>query len=183
MNEQLKTQTHEELWGHCVDFHGHACPGLAWGYQASLYAIELLGLSFSHDEEIVCISENDACCVDAIQVVLGCSVGKGNLLFHMTGKLAFSFYNRDNGKSVRLVGRSLPEGDTKQQRLERMQAMNPEELFDVKPATIPLPEKAMLFGNRMCDGCGESTAEAFLHLQNGKMLCPDCYRPYNRFQV
>ena len=39
-------------------------------------------------------AENDACSVDAIQVVLGCSVGKGNLLFHMRGKQAYSFYER-----------------------------------------------------------------------------------------
>ena len=51
----------------------------------------------------MCITENDACGVDAIQVLLGCSVGKGNLLFHLRGKQAFSFYNRKTGKAVRLV--------------------------------------------------------------------------------
>ena len=82
----------KELWNKCVEFHGHACGGLTIGYKAALYAIERLGLQLggggnagclSPDEEIVCISENDACGVDAIQVMLGCSVGKGNLLFHM----------------------------------------------------------------------------------------------------
>ena len=62
---------------------------------------------------MVCISENDACGVDAIQVLLGCSVGKGNLLFHMRGKQAFSFYNRKTGKSVRLVLKEKPEGMTR----------------------------------------------------------------------
>lgn len=53
------------------------------GFQAALYAIELLGLEadekgcISGDEELVCIAENDACGIDAIQVILGCSVGKG----------------------------------------------------------------------------------------------------------
>jgi formylmethanofuran dehydrogenase subunit E len=65
--------------------------------------MELLDLEFSEDEEVVCIVENDSCSVDAIQSVLGCTVGKGNLLFHMRGKQAFSFYNRNTGKSVRLV--------------------------------------------------------------------------------
>ena len=72
------------LWDRAVDFHGHACPGLTIGYRAALYAAELLDLDFSEDEDAVCVSENDACGVDAIQAVLGCSVGKGNLLFHMT---------------------------------------------------------------------------------------------------
>ena len=92
-----------ELWQKCAAFHGHVCPGLTIGFRAALYAIDLLELTFSEDEKTVCVSENDACGCDAIQVVLGCSVGKGNLLFHMTGKQAFSFYNRKTGKSVRLV--------------------------------------------------------------------------------
>lgn len=99
-----------KLWENAVKFHGHECGGLAIGYKAALYAIELLDLKFSRDEQVVCISENDACGVDAIQVLLGCSVGKGNLLFHMTGKQAFSFYNRNDGKSVRL---SLKKKDRK----------------------------------------------------------------------
>ena len=98
------------LWEKCTDFHGHVCGGLTIGYKAALYAVELLGLNRSEDEEVVCISENDACGVDAIQVVLGCSAGKGNLLFHITGKQAFSFYDRTSGRSVRLVLRPKPEG-------------------------------------------------------------------------
>ena len=103
----------QEQWERCVAFHGHSCGGLAIGCRAALYAASLLELSFSEDEQVVCISENDACGVDAIQVLLGCSAGKGNLLFHMTGKQAFSFYERKSGRSVRLVLRPKPEGMTK----------------------------------------------------------------------
>ena len=70
----------KELWEKCVAFHGHECGGLTIGYKAALYAADLLELTFSSDEEVVCISENDACGIDAIQVILGCSIGKGNLL-------------------------------------------------------------------------------------------------------
>ena len=100
------------LWKKAAAFHGHVCGGLTIGYKAALYAIELLNLTFSDDEEVVCISENDACGCDAIQVILGCSIGKGNLLFHMTGKQAFSFFNRKSGKSVRLVLKEKPAGMT-----------------------------------------------------------------------
>ena len=82
---------HEALWEKCVEFHGHACGGLALGYRAARYAAQLLDVTPAEDEELVCIAENDACGVDAIQVVLHCSVGKGNLLFHLTGKRACSF--------------------------------------------------------------------------------------------
>lgn len=53
-------------------------------------------------QQVVCIPENDACGVDALQIMLRCSIGKGNLLFHLAGKQAFSFYNRGTGRSVRL---------------------------------------------------------------------------------
>lgn len=68
-------------WETCVQFHGHACGGLTIGYKAACYAAELLELSFSGDEQVVCIAENDACGVDAIQALLGCSIGKGNRCF------------------------------------------------------------------------------------------------------
>lgn len=99
----------KELWDKCVAFHGHECPGLSIGYRAALYAAKLLDLCFSEDEDVVCISENDACGVDAIQVILGCSAGKGNLLFHVVGKQAFSVYERKSGRSVRLVLKAMPE--------------------------------------------------------------------------
>ncbi len=173
----------QKFWEKCVAFHGHKCGGLTIGYKASLYAAELLGLSYSDDEQVVCVSENDACGVDAIQVILGCSIGKGNLLFHMTGKQAFSFYNRKTGESVRLVLRPRPEGMTKDEAFSYYQTSAPSELFDVKKAKIILPEKARIFASVVCDCCGETAAESFIHLQDGKKLCEDCYSAYNRFQV
>lgn len=167
----------------CAAFHGHVCGGLTIGYKAAQYAISLLGLTFSDDEEVVCISENDACGVDAIQVMLGCSIGKGNLLFHMRGKQAFSFYNRKTGKSVRLVLKPKPEGMSKQESLQYYQSKQPQELFEVKPATIRLPEKARLFDSFRCDCCGEVTGANWIRLAGDKKLCLDCYETYNRFDV
>ena len=172
-----------KTWQDCVAFHGHECGGLTIGYKASLYAIELLKLDFSADEQVVCISENDACGVDAVQVMLGCSIGKGNLLFHMRGKQAFSFYNRKTGASVRLVLKPKPEGMTREESFAYYQACKPEEMFDVKEATIQLPEKARLFDSYICDCCGETTGANWIRLAGDKKLCLDCYESYNRFCV
>ena len=147
------------------------------------YASRLLGLEYSADEQVVCISENDACGIDAIQVMLGCSVGKGNLLFHMRGKQAFSFYNRKTGKSVRLVLKPRPEGMTKAESFAYYQACKPEEMFEVKETTIRLPEKARLFDSYTCDCCGESTGANWIRLAGDKKLCLDCIDRYDRFQV
>ncbi|MCI5863229.1 MAG: FmdE family protein [Lachnospiraceae bacterium] len=173
----------EKLWERAADFHGHVCGGLTIGYKASLYAADLLNLNFSDDEEIVCIAENDACGCDAIQSVLGCSVGKGNLLFHMRGKQAFSFYNRKTGKSVRLVLKDKPEGMTKEESFEYYRGCEPEEMFDVKETTIKLPTQAKLFDSYKCECCGEVTGANWIRIQNGKKVCLDCYDHYDRFNV
>lgn len=173
----------QKLWEKCAQFHGHVCGGLTIGYKAALYAMELLELDFSQDEEVVCISENDACGVDAIQVILGCSIGKGNLLFHMRGKQAFSFYNRKTGKSIRLVLKNKTEGMTREESYEYMQKQEPAELFEVKETTIEIPKKARIFHSILCDCCGESTAESMIKLQGDQKLCLDCYVKYDRFNV
>ena len=172
-----------KTWNDCVAFHGHECGGLTIGYKASLYAIDLLELGFSHDEQVVCITENDACGVDAIQVMLGCSVGKGNLLFHIRGKQAFSFYNRKTGKSVRLVLKPKPAGMTREESFAYYQGCTPQEMFDVKQTTICVPDKARLFDSYTCDCCGENTGSNWIRLAGERKLCLDCCETYDRFDV
>ena len=170
-------------WEKCVSFHGHSCGGLRIGYQAAQYARRLLNVDFSDNEQLVCISENDACGVDAIQVLLGCSIGKGNLLFHMAGKQAFSFYNRATGQSVRLVLKPKPAGMTPEESSRYYFDHSPQELFDVKETRIPLPVKARIFDSYNCESCGEKTGANWIRLVGGKKLCIDCYESYNRFDV
>ena len=174
----------KELWDKCVAFHGHECPGLSIGYRAALYAAKLLDLCFSEDEDVVCISENDACGVDAIQVILGCSAGKGNLLFHVVGKQAFSVYERKSGRSVRLVLKAMPEWMSREESFEYLHSQPDEAIFDVKPVKLELPERAAMFSSVACAVCGEMTAESKLCVRNGALICPDCAgKPYDRYHI
>jgi formylmethanofuran dehydrogenase subunit E len=50
----------------------------------------------------VVVVENDTCAVDALQVVTGCTMGKGNLIFHDYGKQAYIFIERKSGDGVRV---------------------------------------------------------------------------------
>ncbi|MGC8781549.1 MAG: FmdE family protein, partial [Anaerolineae bacterium] len=56
-----------------IRFHGHFCPGLLIGYRAAQIALRELGVERVADEELVAICENDACGVDAVQVLTGCT--------------------------------------------------------------------------------------------------------------
>ena len=171
------------LWEACVAFHGHACGGLTIGFKAALYAARLLGVSLPPEDEIVCVSENDACGVDAIQRLLSCTAGKGNLLFHMTGKQAFSFYRRKTGEAVRLVLRPKPEGMTREESFAYYQAQAPEEMFDVMEPKRPCPEQARLFDSYVCAGCGETMGANWARVRDGKLYCLDCYPEYDRFHA
>jgi formylmethanofuran dehydrogenase subunit E len=55
----------------CVDFHGHLCPGLAIGFVASRDGLSRLAEKRANDEEIVTVIGTDACCADAVQVMMG----------------------------------------------------------------------------------------------------------------
>lgn len=173
-------QTREALWEKCVDFHGHTCSGLMIGFRAALYGMELLGLDYSQDEEAACITENDACGVDAIQVVTGCSAGKGNLLFKMRGKQAFTFYNRKTGKAVRLLLKEMDPME-KEEKFQYLKTQPAEELFEVKDPTQAFPERARSFRSVECACCHEMTSENMIRLQDGKTVCLECFSPYSRF--
>jgi len=185
-----------------VEFHGHTCGGLALGYKACELAVEKLGLSFSEDEEVVCITETDSCTVDAIQVVLGCTAGKGNLFINNWGKNAFSFYRRDNDTSIRLVanpesrnedpkmtelrqkvfsGKATYEEDEQYHALshewiDTILATPAEKLFTVKEAVELLPGRARIYNNVICSVCGEQVAEGLAPVIDGKPVCIPCLR-------
>ena len=72
------TMIPEEKIREAIAFHGHWCPGLATGIRVAELALREIGRA--GDEDIVAVAESDTCAVDAIQVLTGCTVGKGNLV-------------------------------------------------------------------------------------------------------
>lgn len=105
-------------------------------------ALSYLGLDGpAADEELVCVTENDACGVDAVQVITGCTMGKGNLLYRGTGKMAFSFYCRNSGKSVRLCLKALPDMEREERRPLHSGSPAGAGILHGRPR-FPVPEKA-----------------------------------------
>ena len=189
-----------------VTFHGHLCPGLIIGYRAAKLAAKELDIRRDKDEELVAVVENDACGVDAIQWLLGCTIGKGNLIFRDQGKHAFTIFRRDTGKAVRLVykgqaGANTPEGIVlrkkvmegtasteekaqfevqKNQRMREMMEAADGELFESKQPAFLVPERARIFDSFSCEACGEVTMEPRMRLVAGKKVCLACAEPYHR---
>ena len=76
-----------------------------------------------------------------------------------------------------------PEGMTREESFAYYQACDPRDMFEVKPATIRLPEPARIFRSYVCDCCGETAGANWIRLAGDKKLCLDCYGHYDRFKV
>jgi len=170
----------QEYWDRARAFHGHECPGLAIGVKACEAVIEKMGVSPAFDEEIVCITENDACGVDAVQALMGCTMGKGNLIYKATGKQAFTFIHRESGKAMRFYLKAKNNGMERPQFQAYLLNAPVDDVFDCKEVVVALPEHARLFSSISCEECGESAPEHKMRLQGGKTVCMDCFREYNR---
>jgi formylmethanofuran dehydrogenase subunit E len=186
----------EEDFKKAAEFHGHVCPGLAMGYRVARYVKG--HYPRSEDEELVCIAENKSCSVDAVQSLLGCTAGKGNLVLVDNGKQAFTFYSRDQGKALRIYFKgdvfagmdamrqkmaagNLTAADKKEMEgmrsriMEQILTARDEDLLDVKEAEIPEPDKARIYPSLVCQECGERFMEIMGRTADGKVLCKGCF--------
>ena len=73
------------IYQEIVKFHGHECPGLAIGFRMASTGLKAIESLRAEDEELVSIVENDACGVDALQCVTGCTFGKVNQFISCCG--------------------------------------------------------------------------------------------------
>jgi formylmethanofuran dehydrogenase subunit E len=189
-----------------IEFHGHFCPGLAIGYQAAKLALAKLQVNRADDEELIAIAETDACGIDAIQSVLGCTIGKGNLIVKDYGKQVYTIASRSKNLAVRIAmktgvvsaspeqeklrdaifsGQASPEQESafhtqQQSRIDQLLTMDPEKLFKVTMVDLPLPQPAKIFKSVICEYCGEKTMEPRARLKDGKIACLACCEEYTR---
>jgi formylmethanofuran dehydrogenase subunit E len=167
--------TYEEIIG----FHGHECPGLAMGYRMATAAMEGLKSLRAEDEELVTIVENDACGVDAVQCVTGCTFGKGNLVFRDYGKRVYTVYSRTSRTGVRVWfhGNGIPEGlrEDRGAFVRWLLSAPQESILSVTRVSIAEPEKAKIRSSVPCAFCGEGVMESRVRELQGKPACIPCY--------
>jgi formylmethanofuran dehydrogenase subunit E len=187
-------------------FHGHVCPGTAIGYRVAEIAIRELGSFRATDEEFLAIIENDSCSADAIQVVTGCTFGKGNLIFKDHGKHVYTFINRNTGDALRLslknsINEMYPEYAKIREKVFSLSASEEEilefekqtdevsqkilnapahDLFKIEHVEIEIPEEARIFQSVKCAKCGELVAEHRARVEKGNFVCIPCFEDYSR---
>lgn len=163
-----------ELYERAGLLHGHYCPGLAIGVRAGFEANRILDVK-NKGHHLYCIAEGRACYLDGVQMVFGTSMGNGNLELRDMGKTAFNFYDRESGKSVRLLVKAWPEGMSRDEMKNYILDSPFEEIFAQHETSItPPPDKFKPSGSGKCSICGESCREPYLRILNGEPVCISC---------
>jgi len=182
-----------------IQFHGHICPGLLLGVRAAQFAQHYLGVDPDSDEELLAVVETNSCAVDAIQAILGCTFGKGNLIFKDYGKNVYTIASRDQKRAVRIACKyeAVPHPQLERYRLlsrqeilnnaeaaekedllgdifERLMTQPFEELFNWQEVDFVFPDKAQIFPAVLCSVCGEGVMEPRATRTEAGFACPTC---------
>lgn len=152
-----------------VEFHGHLCGGIAVGYRAAREGLRQLGADRALDEELIAIVENDSCAADAVQVLSGCTFGKGNFFFRDHGKHVYTFALRPSGRAVRLSRKPGPRLDVYQ-----MLSAPVAQLFWVQELVVGLPSPARIHDSVVCERCGEPVMKTRTRRRGNRVLCIPC---------
>ncbi|MGR6835397.1 FmdE family protein [Syntrophomonas erecta] len=182
-----------------IEFHGHVCPGLLMGVRAAEFALDYLQLKPDRDEELLAVVETDSCGVDAIQAILSCTFGKGNLFFRDYGKNVYTIASRTSNRAVRIAqkfkGLDIPAFQRFRELKDRQDLTESEEkeleiLLDEIIATImnspldnifhwqdvPVPEleRAHIEKTVQCTKCGEGVMLSRAINTDKGLVCGEC---------
>jgi formylmethanofuran dehydrogenase subunit E len=184
----------------CEAFHGHVCPGLSIGFRAAKAGMAWLKENRAADEEMVAIVETDACSADAVQVLTGCTFGKGNFHYKDHGKMALTLFSRKSGEGVRLIVKpgafkpnpehmaliqKMIQGELSDSDREQFQKLHfirtcdvletPEqELFLITPVKTQVPPRAKIEPSEPCARCGEDTMPSKMERVGEAKFCRNC---------
>jgi len=186
-----------------LELHGHKCPAMPLGLRAGAVAMNKLGVARSRDKTLLALVElGDAHCAhcfgDGVQMVTGCTYGKGNIKQLGYGKFGLTLVDKTTGRAVRVV----PKGDGQMQMKQtpffqeyRMKGVPPskvpdevvdpliarvldapaEELFNVGDVfDYEVTAKSENFSSFVCDRCGDMVVEPYGRLVDGEKVCIPC---------
>lgn len=183
--------------------HGHKCPAMPLGLRAGAAAMNALAVARAKDKDLFAVVElgDDHCAhcfADGVQMITGCTFGKGNIRKTGYGKFAVTLTDRATGRSVRVVPLAKAQMGMKQTKFFQeyrmkgipaskvpeevvdpliQQVMNApqEQLLSVGPELrIEVEKRTESFDTAVCDSCGEMVVEEYLRIAGGKRVCIPC---------
>lgn len=183
--------------------HGHMCPAMPLGLRAGAAAMNALAVARAKDKDLVAIVElgDDHCAhcfADGVQMITGCTFGKGNIRKVAYGKFGLTLVERGTGRAVRVVPRAQAQMAMKQTRFfqeYRMRGVPASKVPDevVEPLiqqVMTAPQEELLvvgaefrtevdkkpetFATRVCQACGEMVVERYMRVAADKVVCIPC---------
>ena len=137
------------LLAECEALHGHICPGQLLGVRMATLGCKLIGVDDPRGadrKKLIVWVEIDRCVADALGAVTGARLGRRSLKYFDYGKVAATFSNIFEKRSVRIVARDdsraladelYPEVLSKKERQMLTYREAPaEELFEIESVQV-----------------------------------------------
>ncbi|PIZ38591.1 MAG: tRNA CCA-pyrophosphorylase [Armatimonadetes bacterium CG_4_10_14_0_8_um_filter_66_14] len=186
-----------------LKLHGHKCPAMPMGLRVGAAAMNKLGVDRAPDGQLLALVElgDDHCATcfaDGIQMITGCTFGKGNIKKLHYGKWGVTLIDKQTQKAVRVAPRAeamlankqttffteyreqgVPASQVPPEHVEPLveRVMNAPEERLMKVGEVvdyPYADPPHSFAGFVCESCGEMTVEQFGRIQGDKKVCIPC---------
>ncbi len=193
----------EEYYEYGLVFHGHKCPAMPMGLRVGAAALNALGVERAKDGQLVTLIEigDDHCATcfaDGIQMITGCTFGKGNIQKTHYGKWGVTVIDVATSRAIRVVPKAEAMLANKQSvffkeyREKGIPASHvPESVIDpMVQRVMGAPDDALFsvgeiyqydlvrnlhsFASIVCDACGEMVVEEYARIKGTKHICIPC---------
>lgn len=186
-----------------VDFHGHVCPELALGSKFCEFVQHLLGENVLEDSNFSVLAENSTSALDAIQILLGVTIGNQRLMIMDYGKHNYTLYSRHRDKGWNFKMKAMNFGDEEafhklegkivnnnalledivsfqkliDERVRRIFALSPQELFLLEPTQYPQQQaRESTSFYTTCAICDQQVLATRCIERRDKILCMPCFQ-------
>ena len=194
-----------------VDFHGHLCPDLVIGGKACQYIQNLISSNAFPDHKISIIAENSTSALDAIQIILGLTIGNQRLQIMDFGKHNYTIIGKNGQTGMKLSLRPQFYGDEEEfndlerkinknqvilddvvyfqelldSRVKHLLSFSPENLFNIHPIAPNRKPTEPASVYLTCRSCGEQVLKSRVIEHDGGIYCVPCFQRTNigRFQM
>jgi formylmethanofuran dehydrogenase subunit E len=183
--------------------HGHKCPAMPLGLRAGAAAMNALGVERAKDGQLLALLElGEAhcahCFADGVQMITGCTFGKGNIKQLGYGKFGLTLVDKASGKSMRVVPRAEVQGATKQTPffkeyrekgipasevpaevvqplVEQVMGAPAEKILKIgEVEDYEVPKTAESFASFVCESCGDMVVEKYGRVVGDQKVCIPC---------
>jgi len=192
-----------DFYEHGLVLHGHKCPAMPMGLRVGAAAMNALGVERAKDGQLLALVElgDDHCATcfaDGVQMITGCTFGKGNIKKLHYGKWGVTLVDVATGRAVRVTPKAeamLANKQTaffKEYREKGVPASKvPANVVEpLVQGVMNAPEDKLLavsqifqheilhrphsFSSLVCDSCGEMVVEGYARIVGDKRVCIPC---------